>query len=186
MMHINPIKLITLLILTFLLCSYSSTSAQVRELGIRASGLENFGFIYKKEQKPNSYQRFRIGRINLAWRDLGEESSLATALGFAIGFEKRKAINDELYLIHGFEPSMILALSTNSRNLIYDIQPGLGYVLGFQYSFSEKFYINIESIPSINLIIRGTKGSSPVYTGNLGFNSNAVSITAAYRIVSNS
>ncbi|MEM9687521.1 MAG: hypothetical protein AAF934_11455, partial [Bacteroidota bacterium] len=60
--------------------------------------------------------------------------------------------------------------------------PELGYVLGFQYNFSESFYLNLETIPSLRGILYvDNDGVRDPLVLNVGFNSNAIALTLAYR-----
>ena len=71
-------------------------------------------------------------------------------LGYAFGIENRKAINDKLKFIHGFEPRGSANWANNTfQSLGWSFQVGLGYIIGFQYNFSDSFYINEEAIPGL-------------------------------------
>ncbi len=99
----------------------------------------------------------------------------------AIGKEKRSGIADRLDFIRGPEPFLSISLSATDDDFFVAITPSFGYVLGFQYDVSEKFYLSIETIPSVSLTYGN--GASQLVRFNAGFNSNAVALTGAYRFL---
>lgn len=171
----------------FLLIGFAlSSQGQTKELGIRMTGLQNFDFIYKKEKEPNKYSRIRLGVANISFANIADENVGNLALGIAMGSERRKAINEKLNFYRGPEPFANLALSVVADNTIFVVQGGLGYVLGFQYNFSEVFYLSAETIPSVSLRFSSGENVDPSLGIFAGFNSNAVAITVAYRLLDNS
>lgn len=95
-----------LLLLSFIistnLFAQELTQYNKKEIGIRMNGLLDFGFMYKKQKTETKYKRLRVALANLSLADF---SNLRTtfSLGLAIGREKRKALNDKLKLIQGWE-----------------------------------------------------------------------------------
>lgn len=155
--------------------------AQTKELGLRLGNLTDFTFIYKKEMEANKFVRHRFGFFNSQLVKVGDQESVSFGVGYAIGIEKRKSINDKLLFIHGFEPS----LSTNLNHVgdinVINFRPAIGYVLGFQYNINDAFYVNIETIPSISGNFTFIEENDNTYNINAGFSSNAVALTIAYR-----
>lgn len=153
-----------------------------RELGIRLTGLEDFDFVYKKENRIDQYYRHRLGLFNIGFNDLGDERLWDFGLGYAFGIENRKAINKKLKFIHGFEPRVRFSYATNTfRSKGWNFQLGLGYILGFQYDFADSFYVNIETIPALTYSRSSPNGNKTINSFNAGFSSNVVALTLAYR-----
>lgn len=181
----NKIKqTLTLLTITILTLVSQSLFGQAenRELGIRLTGFQNFDFIYKKGIEENKLTRYRLGFANLGFQNTTNNKNFNFSLGFAIGVEKRRNIAENLQFIHGLEPTLSLALSTNDDIFNLSIKPGIGYVLGFQYNVSDKFYVNIETIPSLSTsFIIDNNGFNDMYSINAGFNSNAIALSLVYQ-----
>lgn len=148
------------------------------ELGLRVSGLNDLGFIYKHEKKANRLTRYRIAFSNIGYQN----DVLYMSAGFAIGHERRHAITPKLNFIHGIEPAFNVLFSTGIESEVssFSVAPSLGYVLGFQYNINDNFNLALETIPSLsaNLNFVGDQINAGF---NLGFNSNAVALTLAYR-----
>lgn len=165
------------------LFSITNTYAQDKqhEIGLRLSSLNSFDFIYKKNKKLNKYTRHRLAFTNITYQRTNQ-NSFNLSVGYAIGVEKRRGINAKLSFVHGFEPSIILIFRRNSTNNQFRTQLNLGYILGFQYDFSESLYINLESIPSLtgNFALENGRFDEN-YQIKAGFNSTAIAITLAYR-----
>lgn len=186
MMNVNTYLLKSIFFFFLLIGFALSSHGQTKELGIRASGLQNFDFIYKKEKAPDKYSRIRLGFANLAFANIADENVGNLAIGIAIGSERRKAINEKLNFYQGPEPFANLAASFVGEDGVFSAQAGLGYVLGFQYNFSDVFYISAETIPSVGLTYSSGEFTDPSIGISAGFNSNAVAVTVAYRLISNS
>ena len=176
---------IYLTLLVFLTAFTTGTSAQettrIRELGLRLTGTDNFGFIYKKRLDDGSYRRYRFFSGQLDFANIDGNSIANFNAGVAIGKEKRIDVADRLDFIRGPEPFLSISVQGTDDIFLAMITPGFGYVLGFQYDFSDKFYLNIETIPSVSLTYGN--GDAQVVRFNAGFNSNAVAVTAAYRFL---
>ncbi len=160
--------------LILLTCSFHNSTAQTHEIGVRLNSFEDFDFIYKKERNENSYMRYRVASLQAGLIDAGSNGGTLTLnLNFALGWEKRKDIAEKLQFIHGWEPFVQLAFISESST----VGAGIGYVLGFQYNFSESFYLNLETIPSLRTVVVRESASSLI----ADFNSNAIALTLAYR-----
>ncbi len=186
------------LVLCLLLCytaraQQDNTATGFRELGIRFTGLKDFDFIYKKQLAENKYRRVRLVVIDLAG---SSNSNFSIGLGAGWGTEKRKDIGEKIQFIRGpeFGLSVLGTVNsgtstislenfagsditfTNSGNLAV-ITGSFGYLLGFQYNVNEQFYVNVETIPSLQ-IIGVTSGT---VLARAGFNTSAISLSLVYR-----
>jgi hypothetical protein len=162
-----------------------NASAQTihHELGLRFGGVDNFDFVYKKEKAPGKLIRYRLAATNINFNRIPGDNRLNANLGFRIGWESRKSIGKKVHFIHGPEPGINIGISTLSNNFSSNISPIIGYVLGFQLDLSESFYVNVETVPSLqgNFTVAEGVGVSDSFSINAGFNSSIVAITIAYR-----
>ena len=183
---------ITLLIAIFLSLFHPHTHAQTvhHELGVRLKGLDfgSFGFIYKKQKAENKFRRYRFVVANFFFQNDKSRKLSNAYLSFAIGTEKRKQITQKLHFVHGLEPFLTLGtvssehFSQQINNTTYRINPGIGYILGFQYDISDNFYANIEAIPTISgTIIMNDKGHRELISVNAGFATTAIALSLVYR-----
>lgn len=163
---------ITCIVILVITTFSQSVHAQnnTRETGLRL-GPNGSDFIFKKEKGENRFSRKRLGLNNLGI--FGSDNFVAS-LNFAIGLEKRKSIDEKLWLIKGWEPGIGFA-SVSDRS---SIRPGLGYILGFQYDVSDIFYVNMEVRPSISVDLGD--GASESLIIDAGLNSSAA-ISVVYR-----
>ncbi len=170
-------------LLLFCVVSAASLSAQetarTRELGLRLTGTDDFGFIYKKRLTDDRFRRYRFFSGQLGFTSIDGRNVGNLNVGAAIGKEQRTQVADRLDFIRGFEPFLSLSVQSTVDVFLASITPGIGYVLGFQYNFAERFYLSIESIPSVSLTYGN--GDVQLVSFNAGFNSNAVALTGAYR-----
>ena len=175
--------------LIFLFTATSSYAQETpREIGIRASGLNDFNFIYKKQLKENKFLRLRTGALNLNFNTIDDNS--VSGFAAAIGFENRKPLDDKLSFTYGFEPSIAFNIqSINSRFQTISILSA-GYVLGFNLNVSDNFGLNIETIPALTATFRSDDrindndfSSDNAFGLGFGFNSNFIALSAVYRFV---
>lgn len=153
----------------------------LREVGIRTSDFKSVTAIYKKEKAPNVFIRYRFAFANFQYAASKERDNVFnTAIGFAVGKERRKELTDRLDFFHGWEPSARLYLSASKNDISLSVRPTLGYVLGVQFEIADHFLLAMETIPSIVGNI-STYNTDRMLTLNAGFNSNAVSMTLAYQ-----
>ena len=169
----------------FLLCAFQSKAQTTeddlkKEIGIRFSGLNDFDFMYKKQKGENNYRRVRFMNANVNVRN---ESNVSTniLLGSAIGFEKRKSLNDKLSFVRGSEIIMTIQSSISNSSSQFIVVPGLGIVLGFQYDINENFYVNLEAIPSLTASIEFNDDAANLNQVNLGFNTSNAALGVMYR-----
>ncbi|WP_027419324.1 hypothetical protein [Crocinitomix catalasitica] len=179
-----------LVLLTPLLLFSPITFGQTnKEIGIRSNNINNLGIIYKKQRKENSFVRYRLAMTSLNMTISENNLIVNGQLGFSIGWEKRVSVSDKFQFKHGFEPFLRGGLNENFNNNFgntnLDLDAGLGYILGFIYHFNEKFYLGIETIPSISVGSTLVNGTSPgIIRINSGFNSNVAAISAVYKFQS--
>lgn len=173
--------LLLLCVFTLILSAQSKQPREGRthEIGLRLSGLENFDFIYKKSLSQDTYRRYRVFTSSATFFNLDGTSIGDFSVNAAIGKERRLPIADKLNFIRGPEYSAGLNLVGTDDNFQFLVVVGIGYVLGFTYQVSDKFFIGLETIPSVS--IGYGNGSSQVVAFSAGFNSNAIALTAVYR-----
>ncbi|PHN01327.1 hypothetical protein CRP01_37850 [Flavilitoribacter nigricans DSM 23189 = NBRC 102662] len=176
-----------------LFSSLLNAQTDTREIGLRFGGLQYFDFIYKKQRTANGFQRIRLTVAALSFDQYDDYNHFATNLGIAIGREKRKGLAENLYWVHGWEPRIrvMYNLRTDTSDGVdpndywnLSVQPAIGYVLGFQYNFSERFYVSLEGIPSlgVNLNFDDRNGLDNFGLGG-NFSFSGVAITLAYSFV---
>ncbi len=160
----------------------------VHEFGIQLSNLQGFGMVYKKERDINKLARLQL---NLGdYTLLKNEDSGPTKqfrLNLSAGKEKRKPLNKQTFLVHGFAPFTSIFGNSVRNNKTSNLQLGVAYVLGIQYRINNKFYISAESMPALSGVLSKQGDSDTQYGYNIGFyNSNPVNITLAHRFRANS
>ncbi len=172
-----------LLAAAFLLLLNINLSAQTptRELGIRLAGLQDFDFIYKRAKAEDRYVRYRVALANLRLQAVDDNNLFTASLGVAIGTEKRRPLAERLLFIHGFEPALFLGLILANGEGELSVGPSLGYVLGFQYDISQRFYVNVETIPALSTHITFGQDDPFGLVVDAGFNSNAIALSLVYR-----
>lgn len=166
--------------------SQAATDTPVNhELGLRLYGLSDFNLIYKKQSAPGKFKRYRFGLADFNYTAIDENKNFNLNLGLAVGNERRREIAEKLYFLHGTEIIGGFGLS-DQRSNNFDTQQfrfslELGIVLGFQYSFSERFYTSLEVIPSVGVTYTSVSDPSPdQFQLGGGFNSNAVALSLVY------
>lgn len=156
---------------------------RTNELGIRLNSFDNFGFIYKHGQSPDKLVRYRLAFANLRFQNLQNRSAITASCAFAIGWESRSDITEKLQFVRGPEPSVSVGYSTSQDINNLALSVAFGYVLGFQYNFSESFYLAIETIPSISSDFSSSNVQFDLSRVSLGFDSNAIALSAVHRFV---
>lgn len=166
-----------------------------REIGLRLWGLNDFDFIYKKQLTENSFRRIRVALAEIGFSITDEVNSYNLQTGIAWGKEKRQSIAEDLLWVHGWEPRVNLRFNLtsyrdddippqDSNDWELGITPGIGYILGFQYNVSDRFYVSLESIPSFGLNFTARRGDA---LNSLGMGANfsfaSVALTLAYSFV---
>ncbi len=122
------LKLSTTTLILFLSLSLfsSRTFAQDtkpnRELGLHffnlkeVRNLENFSISYKKERSENKFFRVRVSNLTLSIEDDLETKPYSASFGIStyFGWEKRRALSNKFYFVHGIEPSISFGYTTNA------------------------------------------------------------------------
>ncbi|HOY05566.1 MAG TPA: hypothetical protein PLO67_09190 [Saprospiraceae bacterium] len=155
-MKINPLRAFTMLLACLCLSSLHAQDAPKREVGIQLYGLNfngnnSFSAFYKKQLSANKYRRinFFTGRANTNVSD--EEVQANVNIAAAIGFEKRKSLDEKLEFYRGPEFSINTGFLQINNQTVLAIAGGFGYVLGLQHSFNSRWAIQVETIPAISL-----------------------------------
>jgi hypothetical protein len=170
-------------------------SSHIQEVGINFNNLNSFGIRYKW---GNDTTLFRITGLvlNGSYSKISPDSlgygNSGAGFGFHIGFEKRKPIVNNLSFYDGLElqPSFNYSY-TNYENgwkyKTFQINGGLGIVLGLSYKVSSNIYLDAELVPGImySYIIDNTIGNgitTTKRTSQFSFNlNNTASLTLSDR-----
>lgn len=160
------------------------------EIGLRANSLSGLkelnSFIFKTGKEGNKFTRYRFAFANLSFRKEGDYSHSDMSFSFTVGTEKRKNIVDKLHFIHGFEPFLSFSMYYFRSDRIDDllrlsINPGLGYLLGFQYDISKRLYVSIETIPSLSATFRTDSSKKDYYSLDAKLNSTDIALSLVYK-----
>lgn len=166
----------------------TATAAANHEIGLRLTGLTNFGMIYKKQLAPLKYRRVRLASAGLGFRSLGTDRNETNfGVNVAIGTERRAQLGGNFFFHHGPEPfggiNWVRSAAGSSSLNTLSVNAGLGYVLGFQAVVSERITIGLETIPSVQLSYTAVTNSNGLFGFMAGFDANAVALTATYSFV---
>jgi hypothetical protein len=136
-------------------------TASRKEIGLGFSGLNfnssnSFSAFYKKEIKENVYRRlsFFAGNLNILHNN-GSQTRFDGSVGIGIGREKRKALDEKLWFYSGPQWNLNVGVFASSANQVdyqtYNFSTGVGYILGFQHNFNDRWGINLETIPALSV-----------------------------------
>ena len=150
------------------------------EIGIRLWGLADFDFIYKKEIRSAKFTRIRFVTGDFTINDFKNFNS-ALSLGLAYGKEKHKPINEHLNFIKGWEIIAGVGNTIIQEQAFFNVSPGLGLVLGFQYDVHKNFNLTLETIPSASTNINFGPNGTRVTGFNIGFNTNSIALGLMYK-----
>lgn len=192
----NPLKIRFLLLAITLVSVITALQAQTsREIGLRLWGLNDFDFIYKKQLTDNTFRRIRVAVAEVGFGITDEVNNYNIRTGVAWGKENRRPVAEDLLWVHGWEPRISVGFEMfsyrdegvpggDSDNWTLNVNPGIGYILGFQYNVSERFYVSLESIPSFGLNFTSRKGDALSSLGvGANFSFASVALTLAYSFV---
>lgn len=156
-----------LAVFLFLLSTMAYSQDQkdlLKEVGIQFSDLDNFGLAFKKPLKNGKYLvmdgSLRIGYLSRQNNEDPEQSLTNFYSAFSINLEKRVLIGDKIYFVHGAGLGLDFGYDAIGRSdLIIDSQRNTVlratlnpfYKIGFQYHFSETFYIEASIKPGFRL-----------------------------------
>ncbi len=156
-------------IITFFCVSLASLQAQEqnnnlnsaskkKEIGVSNLSLSGAYLLYKKEIKPDVYRRWNFAFTDVGFTKGEKSKSINSRLGFSLGKEKRKNVMEQLSFIHGAQYGLFLSFNNDYNNANSYISyhntslyfnPNFGYLLGAIYQINKRFYIGVESIPSL-------------------------------------
>jgi hypothetical protein len=170
------------------------TTPKRKEIGVSNLSLSGASLLYKKEVKPDVYRRWNFGFTDIGFSKGEKSQSISSRLSFSIGKEKRKNIVEKLSFIHGAQYGLSLSFNTDSNNANTNISyyntslyinPNFGYLFGAIYQINKRFYIGVESVPSLYTSLSYSKDTSNKTKVKLnGINLNAsgyLNFTAMYR-----
>ena len=194
-MSLQPARFLSLSAL-FLIATLPITQAQTsqREIGLRFTDWDQFGLLYKKQIAENTYRRYRVALARFNYDNYETAEQFGMWLGFSIGKEKRKALNERLQWIHGWEPGLSLDINLETQkndgytlqSSLLSIHPYIGYVLGLQYRLNDHFLLGLENIPSLNAHVTFSNDESRRGFGLSGnFSFSNVALFVIYRFDSN-
>ena len=136
-----------LLLLPILLLTGSLHGQKMQEFGLTLSSFDSFGVIYKKQLKKET-RYLRVSGANVNYLSFGSDV-LNIQIGASVGWENRKALNKKFKFIHGFEIGTAIGFGNLSNDLILQVAPSVGYILGGQYQLNDDFYVNLEIVPRV-------------------------------------
>jgi hypothetical protein len=152
--------------LLLLIAFYSTTRSYAqekeptkKEIGITGRGISSLGFIYKSELKENKYLRIRTADFFLGFDNNSSNIRVNAGFALAIGVEKRKAFDNNITLLTGWEitPSYQSYFGSNSGQ---SIGLGLGVVIGGKYDINDKFSVSLETIPTLTNTVNINVGNN--------------------------
>lgn len=159
--------LIGLVAVLAMTCGSTLNAQQNREIGVRLLASQGSDVIFKKEKQPNRFKRFRIGLSNLGYNDFNGRDQFSFSVGAGFGWEKRKAIKENLHFVTGFElRAGFGSFGDNSNGIV-----GIGYILGFQYDINDNLSAGVETIPNVSTNFGDSFDSA--FSINAGVNSTA-------------
>lgn len=183
----------TLLILVVLVFSMTINAQEVqkqKEVGLTFSNLNNIGLTYKTGNK-NSMWRFSTVFINGQNYKTETDSlihySFNMSLGFKIGKEFRKSINENFEFRYGLDLGFDYMFSCNyAKSIVYS--PSINFVIGANYITKSNVIIGAEIMPFIGYNIRSNDTQGGTTNNNFGasglswgVNSTSAKITIGYR-----
>lgn len=168
---------------TLLLVFFFTITAEAqlhREIGLRATGLNNGSLLYRTELANGKWRRLHFGFANLNYSSTRGNAFGELGVGLAIGWENRRRLADRLELLHGWEPFASMTFVTSGNGSAVALAGGVGYVIGFQYELSDHFFMALETTPAITAMINDV-GNATRFQVEAGFVSSSVALTAVYR-----
>ncbi|MBI1307350.1 MAG: hypothetical protein GC181_12170 [Bacteroidetes bacterium] len=150
-----------------------------REFGVGIGKNQYFDFTYKDEYKTNKYLRFRLTNFtNTLFISGGAPNNLYSAIGAAIGLEKRVDVQHNFMFVHGWDFHSGISLS---HNTLYRTDVSIGYLVGLQYNVSDKFYVNLNITPYLSYQYYENVNGTAIYLST-NLNYLPIHATIAYRM----
>lgn len=171
---------------TAFLCSilfiFSASAQEVssrHEAGLQFSGVNfkgdnTFNFIFKKALDEHRFRRFRaaFGQLDVIYADKKIQSSLEAGIYF--GVEKRKKAGDRLVFYDGWEVGADLGRYNDNRDFSQWVAGiGIGYVIGLQHEFNDRWAISLETVPGIRSRFSKARDEKLLMRFSAGFSSLA-------------
>jgi hypothetical protein len=170
------------------------TTPKKKEIGVSNLSLSGASLLYKKEVKTDVYRRWNFVFTDIDFIKGEKSQNISSRLGFSVGKEKRKNIMEKLSFIHGAQYGLSLSFNNSSNNANANISyhntdmyisPNFAYLFGAIYQINPRFYIGVESQPSLYASVRYSKDTNNKVNVNFnGMSLNAsgyLNFTAMYR-----
>jgi hypothetical protein len=140
-----------------------------------------FSGFWKKQLAPDKYRRFRFFSGNLFFGTQDESFVGNLSVGLAIGREKRINLDEKLQFYRGFEAigSLNVSSGDDDDSTPWNFSPAIGFVFGLQHAFNSRWAINVETIPTLGVLM----GSNDPQLGSLFTFNATVSNTLSLGIV---
>ncbi len=142
----KKIKGLTLL---FLLCFLTTQSfaQNGNEIGLKLNSLQNYSAVFKLKLKENRYFRLDAGSLQAT----SSASRSNFRLNLELGWETRRRVTDKFSFISG--PTLgvqpLVSYQRISDRWDLDLAASVGFILGGQYWLNDKFYLSLETIPTL-------------------------------------
>lgn len=164
-----------------LLFTVTAQAQQNYEVGLRATSINNIGLILKKERSNGDFMRYRLAFGNLNFNFVDNAQFVNLNLGAAIGFERRKVLNERLDFLFGPEPFISLALVAGNGTIATttSLSAGLGYVVGLNYFLSQRFRVGLEVTPRASFSLNSIGNVTTTQFG-VGFSSSSFAVVGVY------
>lgn len=184
-------RLSILLVLTicFLNNVVSQEKSKSKEIGIYFSNLDAFGIRYKS---GNEKTMFRLTAVSLSIGSSSDDNGsgisqdrIYSGFGLNLGLEFPVKINDQFNFYYGGElqtsyyyDKTKITGSADTKTNTYGA--GLGFIMGFSYTFKSNISLSAEIVPSFNY--RYSKMGERKYSSyGFGLSNNSAGITIGYK-----
>ncbi len=154
---------------------------QKREFGIRVSGINSYGAIYKKQKVANKYKRYRIAFLNTDLYVDQRQTAFNGSLAFSFGNENRVELGKKGFsFFHGLEKTLSASYRSSRRR--GELGLSLGYVLGFQVDVFKYLTLSMETIPYISAKADlGAVGARNSITVSSGLDARRIAFSLVYK-----
>jgi hypothetical protein len=194
-------KIVTFVIALLLVPLYSfaqDVSQRINEIGINFHSPTSFGIRFKTGNNK-TLLRLTVNSLT-GYNNQNKDVSVSTAshskkfgAGINIGIERRKPISDNFHFYYGsdilvsYDKDSYKPSGGDGGSSSWTISPGLGFVLGLEFSIRSNLIVSAEAVPSIwysygKLTSSGYVFNEYTITGlNYGLISPGANITFSYR-----
>ncbi len=159
--------------------SIAQTAFSAREVGLQFNGINlssdnSFSFFYKKAVSVNRFCRMRATFSTLDISHFEGRTEAVADGGFSYGIEKRTGIGDKLNFYRGWELGVNAGFASENQGIFRWIAGvSIGYVIGLQHEFNERWALNLETVPRLAATVRKKDGESAFINLSAGFSSLA-------------